>query len=207
MTKIKICGLRRKTDIEMANLLKPDSIGFVFAPSKRMVTAEEAAALKALLIPGITAVGVFVNADPLYIEELLRNNIIDAAQLHGNEAEKTVKKIRQETGRPVIKAVSVNTVSDLEAWKDSCADYLLFDHGNGGSGQLFDWNILKNVNRPFFLAGGLNPDNISEALSKVHPPGVDVSSGVETDGYKDMRKAAAFINAVRNFDREETYGR
>ena len=207
MTRIKICGLRRKADMEMANLLKPDFIGFVFAPSRRKVSAEEAAALREILNPGITAVGVFVNEDPVRIKRLLLQNVIDVAQLHGSETEETVRQIRAETGKPVIKAVSVNTAADLLPWKNSSADWLLLDHGNGGSGQRFDWRILKDFNRPYFLAGGLGPENISAALSMVHPPGVDVSSGVEENGFKDFNKTAAFIQAVRTFDQEDSYDR
>ena len=129
----------------------------------------------------------------------------DMAQLHGNETEETVRRIREKTGRPVIKAVSVRTAADLQIWKNSSADFLLLDHGGGGSGEAFDWSILKDFDRPYFLAGGLNPDNIAAALIKVRPPGVDVSSGVETDGYKDRRKIAAFIKAVRKFDEEDSY--
>jgi phosphoribosylanthranilate isomerase len=205
MTRIKICGLKREADIEAVNLLKPDYIGFVFARSFRQISAEKAAALKKKLSPDIKAVGVFVNGDPACIEQLLLEGIIDMAQLHGNETEETVRRIREKTGKPVIKAVSVRTAADLKIWKNSSADFLLLDHGNGGSGEAFDWSILKDFDRPYFLAGGLNPDNIAAALIKVRPPGVDVSSGVETDGYKDRRKIAAFIKAVRKFDEEDSY--
>jgi len=207
MTKIKICGLRRKEDVEMINCLKPDFVGFVLAESRRRVTPEEAAALRKVLRADIPAVGVFRNEDPRRIEELLLEGIIDIAQLHGRETEETVRQIRQLTGKPVIKAVSVSTAADPGSWNSSAADCLLLDHGSGGSGQPFDWQLVQNIRKPFFLAGGLTPANVTAALAAVRPAGVDVSSGVETDGYKDRQKITAFIRAVRQYDQEAIYGR
>ena len=197
MTKIKLCGLSRPCDIEAANKLKPDYIGFVFAPkSKRYVTPEQAMALKQMLLPEIQAVGVFVNEDPQHVARLLRDHIIDMAQLHGGEDEAYIARLRQLTDRPIIQAFRVETARDMEKVEQSTADYVLLDSG-AGTGTVFDWDLIQNVTRPYFLAGGLDPDNVADAVKTRRPYGVDVSSGIETGGRKDKTKMAAFVAAVR----------
>ncbi len=197
MTKIKLCGLSRPCDIEAANQLKPDYIGFVFAPkSKRYVTPEQARALKQMLLPEIQAVGVFVNEDPQNIARLLRDQIIDMAQLHGGEDEAYIARLRQLTDQPVIQAFRVETARDLEKVEQSTADYVLLDSG-AGTGKVFDWDLIQNITRPYFLAGGLDPHNVADAVKTRRPYGVDVSSGIETGGRKDKDKMAAFVAAVR----------
>lgn len=196
-TKIKICGLSRPEDIEYANRVHPDYIGFVFwEKSRRRVTLERAAELRKLLEPGILAVGVFVNAPCKEVISLLNTGVIDIAQLHGEETEEDIRYIMTLQHKPVIKAVKVRSRHDVEAWLDSSADYLLFDSGMG-SGITFDWELLKDVKRKYFLAGGLNPGNLEEALEKIQPYGVDLSSGVETDGVKDFEKMRTVVETVR----------
>lgn len=197
MTKIKLCGLSRDCDIEAVNELKPEYIGFVFAPkSKRYVDEERAAGLRRSLRPDITPVGVFVNENPEAIASLLKNSIIDIAQLHGNESEEYIKNLRNLTDKPIIKAFRIDTRQDVEIANQSRADYVLLDSGQG-TGTVFDWNLLKNIARPYFLAGGLTPDNVSQALTLLHPYAVDISSGIETDGCKDKEKMTAFVSTVR----------
>ena len=201
MTKIKLCGLSRPCDIDMANELKPDYIGFVFAKkSKRYVDPEKASQLKALLDPGIKAVGVFVNEAPETVADLLNSGIIDLAQLHGNEDEAYIKRLREFTDQPIIKAFQIKAQTDIAKAERCSADHVLLDSG-AGTGVVFDWSFLKNAKRPYFLAGGLSPDNVYEAVRLLRPYAVDVSSGIETDGLKDREKAAAFIAAVRKEER------
>ncbi len=199
MTKIKLCGLTRRCDIEAVNLLNPDYIGFVFAPkSRRYVSQEKAAALKAMLLPDIRVVGVFVREAPERVAALLNNGLLDFAQLHGGEDEAYIGKLRALTDKPLIKAFRIDGAQDIAAAGQSSADYVLLDSGEGGTGEVFDWNLLQRIERPYFLAGGLTPENAGEAVRRLSPYGVDVSSGIETDGYKDNVKMAAFIAAVRN---------
>lgn len=196
-TKIKICGLLRREDIDYANLVTPDYIGFVFwEKSRRKVTPKQAAELKNKLNPEIGAVGVFVDAHCEEIISLLEEGIIDMAQLHGEETEEDIQYIRAVTGKPVMKAVKVRDRYDVEAWLDSSADYLLFDSGMG-SGITFDWELLSGVNREFFVAGGLHTENLSEVLEKLSPYAVDLSSGVELNGVKNYEKMQAVVNLVR----------
>ena len=198
MTKIKFCGMMRAADIAAANALHPDYIGFVFAPgSRRAVTPERAAALKAQLALGIQAVGVFVNAQPAQIAALLAAGTIDIAQLHGQEDEAYLQALRALTDKPIIKAFRVDTAADLERAAAFPADGLLLDSGAGGTGTAFDWTLLRDFTRPYFLAGGLSAENVGEAIQKYRPYAVDVSSGIETDGKKDATKMAAFAAAVR----------
>lgn len=201
MTKIKLCGLSRPCDIEAANQLKPDYIGFVFAPkSKRYVTYRKAAELKSRLSPEIKAVGVFVNECPQETAKLLKNGIIDMVQLHGGEAEDDIARLRRLTDRPIIKAFRIETAYDIKAANQSTADYILLDSG-AGTGTVFDWSLVNSIGRPYFLAGGLDADNVADAVKALRPFAVDVSSGIETDGLKDKAKMAAFIAAVRKEDR------
>ena len=198
MTKIKLCGLSRLCDIEAANELKPEYIGFVFAPgSRRYVNSDQAAGLKEQLSSDSKAVGVFVNEKPEFIVDLLKRGTIDIVQLHGSESEEYIMKLRQMTDKPVIKAFTIDKEQDIEAANASSADYVLLDSGRGGTGAVFDWKLLKNVDRPFFLAGGLTTDNVRDAVKIWKPYAVDVSSGIETDGYKDRRKMERFVKEVR----------
>ena len=197
MTKIKLCGLSRQCDIEWANELKPDYIGFIFwSKSKRNVSPERAKELKALLSPDIKAVGVFVNEPVENVAELLSNNIIDVAQLHGSEDEEYIAKLRTLSDKSIIKAFLLKSKDDAERAEKSTADHILLDSGMG-AGKSFDWNLLQNIRRPYFLAGGLYPENVADAIDMLSPFAVDVSSGIETDNFKDKNKMTAFVKAVR----------
>lgn len=199
MTKIKLCGLSRTCDIEAANELEPEYIGFVFAlKSRRYVSPEKALALKKQLSPEIKAVGVFVDEIPERIADMLRSGVIDIAQLHGRESEESIVRLRQLTDSPVIKAFSVDTKQNIEAANASSADHVLLDSGKGGTGSVFDWKLLEKMNRLYFLAGGLTADNVGEAVKVWKPYAVDVSSGVETGGYKDRMKMERFVRNVRS---------
>lgn len=201
MTEIKLCGLTRPCDIEAANELMPEYIGFVFAAkSRRYVDADRAEELKAGLHPGIRAVGVFVNEAPETVAHYLNRGIIDLAQLHGDEPETYIRQLRELTGKPLIRAFGIQTEQEIEAANLCSADYVLLDAAGGGSGKVFDWCLLERMKRPYFLAGGLGVDNVSRAVQLLHPFAVDVSSGIETDGYKDKNKMAEFISAVRKED-------
>lgn len=198
MTRIKFCGMQRAEDIAVANALHPEYIGFVFAPkSRRAVTPEQAAALKVQLVPGIRAVGVFVNAPVAQVAALLAAGTIDIVQLHGQEDEAYLNALRALTDKPIIKAFRVDTAADLERAAAYPSDGLLLDSGAGGTGTAFDWTLLRAFPRPYFLAGGLDPENVREAIQAYTPYAVDVSSGIETDGKKDATKMAAFAAAVR----------
>lgn len=198
MTKIKLCGLTRECDIEYANRLLPDYIGFVFAEkSRRYVSEDRAKTLKRLLDTRISPVGVFVNEPVERVALMLNKRIIDLAQLHGQEDEAYLGKLRALTDKPIIKAFSVASVRDLSAAEKSSADYILFDNDSGGTGKSFNWNLLASFQRPFFLAGGISPNNIKTALTMVHPYAIDVSSGIETDGVKDYNKIERLMQAVR----------
>lgn len=197
MTEIKLCGLTRPEDIAAANALEPDFVGFVFSPkSRRCVTAEQARALRNRLSPAIRAVGVFVDEEPERVAALLEDGIIDLAQLHGREDENYLERLRALTEKPIIQAFPIKTPKDLERAQASSSDNILLDSG-AGTGLPFDWTLLKNFRRPYFLAGGLGPDNVAQAIRTLHPWGVDVSSGIETGGVKDFHKMAAFAAAVR----------
>lgn len=198
MAKIKLCGLSRLCDIKAANKLMPEYIGFVFAEkSRRYISPGQAAELKEQLNKDIKSVGVFVNAKPEFIIDLLGNGIIDIAQLHGGESEEYINRLRRITDKPIIKAFSVDGERDIEKVNANGADYVLLDSGKGGTGTVFDWNLIQKVNRPYFLAGGLTVSNVGDAVKKLRPYAVDVSSGIETDGYKDRNKMEMFVKEVR----------
>ena len=200
MTRIKLCGMMRESDIETVNRLKVDYVGFVFAKkSKRCVTPELAKTLKERLDPSIRSVGVFVDEEKKLVSGLLREGIIDLAQLHGSESDAYVVDLKKISEKPVIRAFRVKSAADLSEAAECSADYILLDAG-AGDGEVFDWEILKGFDRPFFLAGGLCPENVSEAVRRIRPFGVDVSSGIETDGKKDSEKMKSFTEAVRNAD-------
>ena len=197
MTKIKLCGLSRPEDIQAANRLRPDYVGFVFAPkSRRFVTPTQAKALKEALDEGIQAVGVFVDAPVDQVARLLHEGVIDVAQLHGHEEDGYIQMLRRQTERPIWQAFQVRCVGDLVPAQTSAADCILLDSG-AGTGKVFDWALLPYINRPYFLAGGLDAANVTDALRQAHPYGVDVSSGIESDGRKDREKMAQFVAAVR----------
>ena len=197
MTKIKMCGLSRTEDIQAANAIKPDYIGFVFAEiSKRRVSALEASKLKSKLDPEIKAVGVFLDDKLDFVASMLNLGIVDVVQLHGSEDEAYIEKVRKITNKPIIKAFIIRSQEDVERAEKSTADYILLDGGKG-EGRAFDWSLLKAIKRPYFLAGGLNPDNVGDAVKALKPYAVDVSTGIETDGVKDREKMTAFAGAVR----------
>lgn len=200
MTKIKLCGLKRVADIHIANELNVDFVGFVFASkSKRYVDPKEALLLKQNLNSNIKSVGVFVNADVNHIIELLEQGIIDIAQLHGNEDEALIKHIQKQTHKEVIRAFIIKDHNDVIKATQSCADFILLDSG-AGTGMVFDWDLIKQITRPYFLAGGLNSSNVALAVKTLNPFAVDVSSGIETDGFKDKAKMYEFVHNVRQED-------
>ena len=197
MTKIKLCGLSRIEDIEAANNLKPDFIGFVFAAkSKRRVSHLKAAELKSKLNPETKAVGVFLDDDLDTVGALMNLGIVDLVQLHGSEDEEYISKLRAITDKPIIKAFIINNEDDVKQAEASSADYILLDGGKG-EGRAFNWKLLESIKRPYFLAGGLNADNAEAAVADLHPFAVDVSTGIETGGVKDKEKMTAFVAAVR----------
>ena len=200
MVRIKMCGLRRAEDIIAVNELRPEYIGCVFFPgSKRVVSPEAAKTLRDKLASGIRAVGVFVDEKPENIASLLSAGIIDTAQLHGHEDEAYIRCLRSLTGRPLIQAFRIGCTEDIQRAQASTAEMILLDAG-AGDGKTFDWRLLHSVSRPYFLAGGLNPENVSRAVEQLKPYAVDVSSGIETDGFKDILKMRAFTKAVRRED-------
>jgi len=195
--KIKICGLTRHCDIEAVNAAKPDYIGFVFAESRRKVTPQQARELRSVLHRNIIPVGVFVDETIENILALVRGGVIDVIQLHGAEDEKFIEALKSETSTPIIKAVSIQKKGDAQKWKDSAADYLLLDHKGGGTGETFDWDLIGEIKKPFFLAGGLNLENVAEAIKKNLPYAVDTSSGVEiSPGIKCPEKIKDFVNQI-----------
>ena len=170
--------------------------------SRRNLTLSQAEALSRLLKPQILPVGVFVNASLPTIREAVDRGIIRAVQLHGQETEDFVRQLQRQVEVPLFQAFSIRTEADVERARRSPADVLVLDHGAGGTGQAFDWSLIAGrLQRPFFLAGGLGPDNVAKALAQVHPWAVDMSSGVETDGKKDPTKMMAAVAAVRSFER------
>lgn len=202
MTKIKICGLTRKEDIESVNRWLPDYIGFVFCESRRQVTPEQAGLLKAGLDSRIKAVGVFVNEPVISIVKLCNTGVIDVVQLHGDESEEYIRELKNQIDCPVIKAVRVKSAEQIwQAEKLSC-DLLLLDtyqkEQYGGSGKTFDYSMIPFLQKRFFLAGGLENSNIAQAIEKCNPYGVDISSGLETDGLKDENKIRQIIQTVRS---------
>ena len=197
-TKIKICGLKRPEDITYVNEAKPDYCGFIieFPKSSRNVTGDQVRTITANLHPDIIPVGVFVNASLERVEELLLDGTIQIAQLHGQEDEDYIRRIQRNTRHQVIKAFSVKTTQDIELALQSLADYILLDQGSGGTGKTFDWSLIPEITRPFFLAGGLGSDNLEQAVRTIRPYAVDLSSSVETDGVKDRSKIVEAVNLV-----------
>lgn len=202
MTKIKICGISRKEDTSMLNEVMPDYAGLVFAQSKRQVDIKTAKYLKIYLDKKIKTIGIFVNENPKIINKLVSEKIIDIVQLHGDEDENYIKSLKEMVTCPIIKALRVQNSKQILNFQSMPCDYLLLDTFNdktyGGSGQSFDWSIIPTAIKPYFLAGGLNFDNISKAIKLLNPYCVDVSSSVETYGLKDRDKILNFVNKVRS---------
>lgn len=201
-TELKFCGMRREADVLAANACLPDYIGFVFAAgARRAVSPELARELLAKADPRILAVGVFADQDPAYIAELAARVPLDVIQLHGSESETTVEEIRRRTGKTVWRAFQITAPAVLTAAEATGADGILLDSGKG-SGKTFTWEWLRDFSRPYMLAGGLDIENVGEAIKTLSPRGVDVSSALETDGQKDPEKMRAFAEAVRRADSE-----
>ena len=227
MIKVKFCGIRRKEDIEAVKQLQPDFAGFVFAKSKRQITKEQAVALKELLDPGIKTVAVLVNMPVEEAAALANTGIADLLQLHGDEDAAYIAKLKTLTGAKIIKAIRlrsgglpvqgngaeerVYTANAGLLAEAAQADYYLFDtfvaDTYGGTGKTFSLSLLKGmrIDKPFFLAGGLDADNVAEIIRQVQKDatllpffyGVDVSGGIETDGVKDPIKMEAFMKTIR----------
>lgn len=197
---VKLCGMRRVEDMEAVNRAMPDYAGTICSSGfKRSVTLETAGQLRAALDSHIPLVGVFVNEEIQRIRVYLDAGIIQIVQLHGAEDAAYLERLRQVTDVPIFKAYQIKQESDLTAALKSTADRILLDSGTG-SGERLDWSLLTDLTRPFLLAGGLTPENVTAALEQVHPAGVDVSSGIETDGWKDAEKMARFVQACRNWE-------
>ena len=193
MTKVKICGLSTKEAVKTAVSAGADYIGFVFAPSKRQVTVEQAIELAKFIPSHIQKVGVFVSPSRADLLEAIEKVGLDLVQVHGQ----VVDKLFENLPCGSIQAVQIG---EGEHVPNSQADYLLFDAPVAGSGQIFDWGRLDTTElaQPFFIAGGLNEDNVEEAIQHFTPYAVDVSSGVETNGQKDHEKIRRFIERVKN---------
>ena len=204
MVKVKICGIKNLQDVQAVNKHKPDFAGFVFYPlSKRYVSLIVARQLKAALNRHIKTVGVFVNAPVEEIAAAAEMGIIDLVQLHGDEGNAYIAELKKICKLPIIKAVRVQDESDIKRADYYDCDYLLFDtysqSAYGGTGRQFNTQLLKGVkiHKPYFIAGGLNADNVRRALKGLKPFAADVSGGVETDGGKDAAKIKAFIKQVK----------
>ncbi len=215
MQKIKLCGMMKPCDIEYANRVKPDFVGFIFANTRRKISAAQAKQFREALDAEIPAVGVFVNEDISGITSLVQNGCIDLIQLHGEEDADYIRRLREVCDVPVIKAVKVQTVEQIRQAAALPVDYLLLDTYRkgvlGGTGEAFDWELLREAKaaagdtaegelfgKPYFLAGGLHAGNLREAAA-LGSYGLDVSSGIETDGSKDFDKMVEVMELVRKF--------
>lgn len=213
MQKIKLCGMMKPCDIEYANQVKPDFVGFIFANTRRKISAAQAKEFREALDAEIPAVGVFVNEDISVITSLVQDGCIDMIQLHGEEDADYIRRLREVCDVPVIKAVKVQTVEQIRQAAELPVDYLLLDTYRkgvlGGTGEAFDWELLREAKavagdtaegelfgKPYFLAGGLHAGNLREAAA-LGSYGLDVSSGIETDGSKDFDKMVEVVNIVR----------
>ena len=199
MTRIKICGLSREEDIANVNEAGPDYCGFIieFPSSFRSVTADEVRELVKELDPEIRPVGVFVNAPMELVRTLLDDGTLALAQLHGQEDESYIRELKTYTDKLIIKAFSIKTAEDIEKALQSPADYILLDQGGGGTGKTFDWSLIPEIQRPFFLAGGIGTSNLGQAIREIHPYAVDLSSSVETEKWKDPMKIRQVVDIVR----------
>ena len=205
--KIKLCGLKRIEDIEAVNEEKPDYIGFIFAKKiRRYVSPEMAERLKQHLELNIEAVGVFVNEDIDKVIEQAKKQVIDVIQLHGEEDIAYVQGLKEAVDVPIIKAISMtkpDAKQQISMWEMSDVDYLLLDSGNGGTGEQFNYKLLQeigNLKKPYFLAGGLQPENLKNAVRQLQnnqPYALDLSSGIETNGIKDLDKIKKAVEAAR----------
>ena len=198
MVKIKICGIKRLEDIEMVNRYKPDYIGFVFADSKRKVSHDLAKELRNNLDSDIIPVGVFVDSPQDEILKLFDDGIIEIAQLHGSESEQYILDLKKKTNGElkIINAIEMTQEIDLLEYNDSSSDYLLLDSGKG-SGKTFDWSLIrKDIKKEFFLAGGLNSENVTQAINEFNPYAIDLSSSLETDGFKDENKIKEIMEVI-----------
>ena len=215
--KVKMCGISKVETIPAVVEAKPDYMGLVFAPSKRQVTVDQAKTLVEELHKQYTkrynngaeqsnndeikTVGVFVNETLDNLVSIATETNLDAVQLHGDEDEAFIQSLKGRTNVEIWKAVQIRSAADAEAWIDSSADMLLFDayhkDERGGTGEVFDWSCLDVFERPFMLAGGIDSTNVARAIRTVRPYGIDISSGIETDGVKDNEKIKAFTNIVR----------
>lgn len=200
MTYVKICGLKQAEHVEAAVSAGADLIGFVFAPSKRQIEIAEAVKLAKIIPANVKKVGVFVNAGRAEIEQIAKLVGLDYIQYHGDETPEFISQL----GFPSIKAFSIRTKEDIKQAAAYNVDFYLFDAPGtdfrGGSGHTFDWSLLGEVNIPkekVILAGGLNVENISQAINIVRPFAVDVSSGVERDGQKDHELITAFLQEAK----------
>ena len=201
MTKIKLCGIKSEDDIKVINEVLPDYIGFVFVlKSKRYISFDTANTLKSKLDNRVKAVGVFVNEDIENIAYLVKNRIIDIVQLHGNEDESYINTLKTKIKVPIIYAYQIKSKADIKSAKND-TDFILLDAG-AGCGETFDEALLEDFDNEYFLAGGLSIDNIKEKIIKLHPFGVDVSSGIETEGKKDAAKIRKFVSLVREVDND-----
>lgn len=198
--KIKLCGMFRDCDIDYANEAKPDYVGFIlgFPKSHRNIDAETARRLRFRLDTGIKAVGVFVNSPETTCAEYADCGIIDVIQLHGDEDADFIRRLRELTSAPIIKAAKIRTPEDIGRVQALGADYVLLDNGTG-TGEMFDHSLLDGaeIRQPFFLAGGLTPENLRQAAESVRPYCVDLSSGVETDRLKDREKMLEAVRVIR----------
>ena len=212
--KVKMCGISKVETIPAVVEAKPDYMGLVFAPSKRQVTVEQAKTLVEALhkqckeqndTVSIKTVGVFVNETLDNLVTIANEANLDVVQLHGDEDEAFIQSLKERTNVEVWKAIQIRSAADAEAWIDSSADMLLFDayHKNerGGTGEVFDWSCLDTFERPFMLAGGIDSTNVARAIRTVRPYGIDISSGIETNGVKDDEKITAFTKIVNSIGR------
>ena len=190
---IKVCGMREAQNIrDVESLQRVDMMGFIFYPKSPRYIYE----LPAYLPVHARRVGVFVNEDLKRIEEICDKKVIDIVQLHGLEEEKELNYLRSRIVQPVIKAFCIKKEEDVRQAERSPADFILLDSG-AGTGRTFEWEWIKHMERPYFLAGGIHIDNVEKALEQLKPYAIDVSSGIETEGRKDKRKMAAIMTAVR----------
>lgn len=198
--KIKLCGMFRDCDINYANEAKPDYVGVIldFPKSHRNIDAETARRLRSRLDTGIKAVGVFVNSPETTCAEYANCGIIDVIQLHGDEDADFIRRLRELTSAPIIKAAKIRTPEDIGRVQALGADYVLLDNGTG-TGEMFDHSLLDGaeIRQPFFLAGGLTPENLRQAAESVRPYCVDLSSGVETDRLKNREKMLEAVRVIR----------
>lgn len=199
--KIKLCGMFRDRDIDYVNEAQPDYIGFIamFPKSHRNIDLETALRLKRRLLPSIKSVAVSVNAPVKRLAEFANSGAADLLQLHGGENAEYISELRKLTNAPLIKAIKVTSFEDIEKAQTLDVDFLLLDSGTG-SGKAFDHSLVNRarITKPFFLAGGLTPENVRAAALNVKPYGVDMSSGIETDNAKDKEKILAAVRAARS---------